>query len=112
ENHRPYLLETMSYRLKGHSVVDPARYRTDEEREELAENDLLPRWRTRLVEDGALTEQDAETIEQAATETVERAVEYADDSTPPQPEDLLNTAYSTGVASAPSAMPGDRVITL
>src|SRR5690625_1204767 len=112
ENHRPYLLETMSYRLKGHSVVDPARYRTDEEREELAENDLLPRWRSRLIEDGVLTEQDAETIEQEATETIERAVEFADDSPAPEPEDLFTNAYSTGVANAPSAMPGDRVITL
>lgn len=112
ENHRPYLLETMSYRLKGHSVVDPARYRTDEERAELAENDLLPRWRSRLIEDGVLTEEVAETIEREATETIERAVEFADDSPAPDPQDLFTNAYSTGVANAPSTMPGDRVITL
>src|SRR5699024_4578639 len=99
ENHRPYLLETMSHRPKGHSVADPARHRTDEERED-------------LIEDGVLTEQDAETIEQEATETIERAVEFADDSPAPEPEDLFTNAYSTGVANAPSAMPGDRVITL
>lgn len=112
ENHRPYLLETMSYRLKGHSVVDPARYRTDEERAELADKDLLPRLRSRLIEDGVLTEQDAETIEREATETIERAVEFADDSPAPHPDDLFTNAYSTGVANAPSGMPGDRVITL
>src|SRR5699024_11762480 len=57
-------------------------------------------------------EQDAETIEQEATETIERAVEFADDSPAPEPEDLFTDAYSTGVANAPGAMPGDRVITL
>src|SRR5699024_8626208 len=67
ENHRPCLLETMSYLHKGRSVVDAAGYRTDAEREELAEIDLLRRWRSRLIEDGVLTEQDAETIEQEAT---------------------------------------------
>src|SRR5699024_8967805 len=67
--HHPSLRETITYRLKANTVVVPARYRTDVEREELAENDLLPRWRSRLIEDGVLTEQDAETIEQEATET-------------------------------------------
>lgn len=112
EQHRPYLLETMSYRLQGHSVVDPARYRTDEERAELAEKDLLPRMRSRLIEDGVLSEQDAETIEREATEIVEQAVEFADDSPAPDPGDLFTNAYSTEVTNAPRAMPGDRVITL
>lgn len=112
EEHRPFLLETMSYRLKGHSVVDPARYRTDEERAELAENDPLSHLRSRLIEDGVLSEQDAETIEREADETIERAVEFADASESPAPSDLFTNAYSTEVANAPSGMPGDRVITL
>ena len=112
EQHRPFLLETMSYRLRGHSVVDPARYRTDEERAELAEKDLLPRLRSRLLEDGVLSEQDADAIERKADETVEQAVEFAGASKSPEPSDLFTNAYSTEVANAPRAMPGDRVITL
>lgn len=112
EEHRPFLLEAMSYRLRGHSVVDPARYRTDEERAELAEKDLLPRLRSRLIDDGVLSEQDAETIEREADETVEQAVEFASASQSPEPSDLFTNAYSTEVANAPRAMPGDRVITL
>ena len=33
EEQTPFLLEAWSYRQKGHSVVDPAKYRTDEQRE-------------------------------------------------------------------------------
>ncbi|APX34678.1 pyruvate dehydrogenase (acetyl-transferring) E1 component subunit alpha [Brachybacterium sp. P6-10-X1] len=112
EEHRPFLLETMSYRLRGHSVVDPARYRTDEERAELAAKDLLPRLRSRLIEDGVLSEQEADTIERDADETIEQAVEVAGASESPDPSDLFTNAYSTEVANAPRAMPGDRVITL
>lgn len=112
EDHRPYLLETMSYRLRGHSVVDPARYRTDEERAELAEKDLLPRLRSRLIEGGVLSEQEADSIEREADETVEQAVEFAGASQSPDPSDLFTNAYSTEVTNAPRTMPGDRVITL
>lgn len=40
--HQPALLETVSYRLRGHSVVDPARYRTAEDTERLRREDPLP----------------------------------------------------------------------
>lgn len=112
EGHRPFLLETMSHRLRGHSVVDPARYRTEEERAELTERDLLPRLRSRLLDDGVFSEQDAETIEREAAEIVADAAAFADASPAPGPSDLFTNAYSTEVANAPRAMPGDRVITL
>lgn len=112
EEHRPFVLETMSHRLRGHSVVDPARYRTDQERAELAELDLLPRLRSRLLDDGVISEPDAQTIEREAAEIVSDAVAFADASPAPDPSGLFTNAYSTEVANAPRALPGDRVITL
>ena len=47
--HQPALLETVSYRLRGHSVVDPARYRTAEDTERLRREDPLPAFRSRLI---------------------------------------------------------------
>jgi len=49
---QPGLLETVSYRLRGHSVVDPARYRSKEESERLRGLDPVPAFRARLIEAG------------------------------------------------------------
>ena len=57
--HQPALLETVSYRLRGHSVVDPARYRTAEDTERLRREDPLPAFRARLMAGGVLDEEAA-----------------------------------------------------
>ena len=46
--YQPKLLEAVSYRLRGHSVVDPAKYRTAEDAERLRQGDPLPAFRARL----------------------------------------------------------------
>src|SRR5690606_2948495 len=59
---RPSIVETMTYRLKGHSVVDPAKYRSVEETEEAQANDPLPRFRERLVKEKVLDVEAAERV--------------------------------------------------
>jgi len=108
---QPSILETMSFRLKGHSVVDPARYRSKEDNEEAQANDPVPAFRNRLVKSGALDEKAADAIHAAADKAVTEAVEFADASPDPSPSELFDAVYATPVANESRAYPGDPVMT-
>jgi pyruvate dehydrogenase E1 component alpha subunit len=107
---QPGLLEVMSYRLRGHSVVDPARYRSREEAEHLRSLDPLPAYRAKLISDGVLDDDAAAGIEAQAAEKVAAAVAFADASPEPAPDELFRYAYATDVPNAPRLMPGDPVL--
>lgn len=110
EERQPYLLETVSYRLKGHSVVDPARYRTKAEVAELKVHDPLPAFRVHLLHEGILDEDQAKAIEAEAEEIVDAAVVFADAAPFPDLSGLFGNAYATKVANAPHQLPGDPLI--
>jgi len=107
---QPGLLETVSYRLRGHSVVDPARYRSKEETERLRGLDPVPAFRARLLEAGVLDPEQAARIDEDADAQVTRAVAFADESPDPTPDQLFAHAYATPVRNAPHALPGDPVM--
>lgn len=107
---QPMILETMSYRLKGHSVVDPARYRSKEDTAEAQENDPVPAFRNRLVKSGVLDEKAADDIHDEAVAIVDEAVAFADSSPDPLPENMFDRVYATPVSNAPHAFPGDPVV--
>jgi len=107
---RPGLLEAVSYRLRGHSVVDPARYRSKEETERLRTLDPVPAFRLRLLETGILDEDEARRIDEQAEEVVDAAVAFADGSPDPHPGQLFEHAYATPVPNAPYQLPGDPVV--
>jgi len=107
---QPGLLETVSYRLRGHSVVDPARYRSKEETERLRSLDPVPAFRARLLEAGVLDPEQAARIDEDADAQVTRAVAFADESPDPTPDQLFAHAYATPVRNAPHALPGDPVV--
>jgi pyruvate dehydrogenase E1 component alpha subunit len=90
----PTLIECKTYRHKGHSRFDPATYRPKEEVEEWLKRDPVPRLRTKLLEMGLLTEQEAEKIEQEAVSAVEEAVKFAMESPYPEPEEALENVYA------------------
>lgn len=106
---QPMILETMSYRLKGHSVVDPARYRSKEDTEEAQQNDPVPSFRNLLLKAGVLDESAVDSIHDAAVKTVDEAVEFADTSPDPSPDDMFGRVYATPVPNTPHAFPGDRL---
>jgi len=108
---RPALLEVMTYRLKGHSVVDPARYRSTEDTEEAKRADPLPALRKRLIDAKVFSEDEAAAIDAEAESTVKEAVAFADDSPDPTPDDLFAFAYATAVANAPHTLPGEPLLT-
>ncbi|HET9828194.1 MAG TPA: thiamine pyrophosphate-dependent enzyme, partial [Nocardioidaceae bacterium] len=107
---QPGLLETVSYRLRGHSVVDPARYRSKEETDRLRSLDPVPAFRARLVAAGILDETTAQRLDARAEKDVDDAVRFADESPEPRPEELFDHAYATPVPNTPSRLPGDPVV--
>ena len=107
---QPMLLEAVSYRLRGHSVVDPARYRSAEEAERLRSLDPLPAFRARLIGDGVLDEQEAGRIEEEAEQQVAAAIDFADHSPAPDAADLFEHVYATPVANMFRGLPGDPVV--
>jgi pyruvate dehydrogenase E1 component alpha subunit len=107
---QPSILETMTYRLRGHSVVDPAKYRSKEETAALREKDPVPLCRERLVELGVLDEHQADEIEKEAEKQVADAVAFADESPDPQVSALFDFVYATPVANAADRLPAEPVI--
>ncbi|MEO7147495.1 MAG: thiamine pyrophosphate-dependent enzyme, partial [Terrimesophilobacter sp.] len=107
---QPNILETMSFRLKGHSVVDPAKYRSKADTEKAQENDPVPAFRIRLLKEGVLDEASADSIHEAADKIVSDAVAFADDSSEPEVSELFDFVYATAVANAPSSYPGEPLM--
>jgi len=89
----PTLIECKTYRHKGHSRFDPAKYRPPDEVEEWMKKDPILRFRNTLIEEGVLTEKQADEIDRQITETVEEAAQFAVKSPYPQPEEALEDVF-------------------
>jgi hypothetical protein len=96
EDRQPVLVEAITYRFRGHSMADPEEYRTKEQVAEWRERDPIETFGKRLVEEEVLTEDDIEELDQAAIDTVDEAVQFADDSDHPEPESLYDDIYVLG----------------
>ncbi|MDA0566798.1 pyruvate dehydrogenase (acetyl-transferring) E1 component subunit alpha [Streptomonospora sp. S1-112] len=106
---RPYLLEATSYRLKGHSVVDPAKYRTQEQIEEARANDPVLAFEHRLEQAGILTEDKKQEIAESVRAEVADAADFAENSPHPEVSTLFDYTYATPVANESRRMPADPV---
>jgi pyruvate dehydrogenase E1 component alpha subunit len=89
----PTLIEAITYRYRGHSVADAARYRTPEEVQSWREQDPIERFFRQLRDAGRLSDDDRQQIESHADAQVEEAVEFADNSPEPDPAGLLDFLY-------------------
>lgn len=78
----PTLIEISTYRFRGHSMSDPAKYRTKEELEEYKRRDPMLRAYNDLLGMG-YTKEDLEKLEDAVNKEVQEAVEFADQSEEP-----------------------------
>jgi pyruvate dehydrogenase E1 component alpha subunit len=106
---RPFLLETTSPRLKGHSVVDPARYRSSEEKEALKAADPLARLALELEEAGALSAEDRDKLDAEVKAEVDDAAAFADESPHPDVSTLFDYTYATPVSGESRRLPADPV---
>jgi pyruvate dehydrogenase E1 component alpha subunit len=92
--------------LKGHSVVDPDRYRSEEYLQRIRSEDPVARLEHQLSESGLADEEAINQIESDVEREVQAAVEFADESPEPNPEKLFEFSYATEVPNQPSALPG------
>jgi pyruvate dehydrogenase E1 component alpha subunit len=92
EESLPTLVEVRTYRYRGHSMSDPAKYRTQAELDEHKKRDSLAIARTLLVDQGY--GEKLETLEQSVEAEVADAVKFANESPEPGLELLEPTTYS------------------
>ena len=95
EQSLPTLVEVRTYRFRGHSMSDPAKYRTQAELEEHKKRDPLHRARTALLEKGVLPEA-VDAVDRSVEDEVADAVRFAGESADPTLEDLERATYSGG----------------
>ncbi|MCB0640783.1 MAG: pyruvate dehydrogenase (acetyl-transferring) E1 component subunit alpha [Phaeodactylibacter sp.] len=89
----PYFLEILTYRYKGHSVSDPAKYRTKEEVKEYKDRDPLKMIEAKLM-DGIASDAEIKVIKDKIKEEIEAAVEFAENSEFPDPSELYTDNYT------------------
>jgi pyruvate dehydrogenase E1 component alpha subunit len=89
EGNGPFILEMMTYRYRGHSMSDPAKYRTREEVEKVrTEHDPIEQVRTRLLQKKWATEDDLKKIDSQVRNVVNEAAEFATHDLEPDPSEL------------------------
>jgi pyruvate dehydrogenase E1 component alpha subunit len=90
----PIILEMMTYRYRGHSMSDPAKYRTREEVNRVrAEHDPIDQARQRLL-DGGTTEATLKEIDGAVRGLVAEAAQFAQDCPEPDPAELWTDVWA------------------
>ena len=104
---RPYLLEVVTERLRGHSVVDPAKYRTAAEVERLKDEDPVQLLGAKLTADGALDPEAIAAIEAEVAALVTAAADFAASSPNPDVSTLFDYTYATPVPNDSRRLPGE-----
>ena len=89
----PTFLEFRTYRYKGHSMSDPAKYRTKEELEEKRNHDSIEAVRHTILENQMATEDDLNAIDERIKGEVQAAVDFAESSPYPTPDELFKDVY-------------------
>jgi pyruvate dehydrogenase E1 component alpha subunit len=90
----PTLVECKTYRHKGHSRIDPAKYRPKEEVEEWLHKDPIKRFKEKLLQTNALLEAEIQRIEKEVSTEIEEAVKFAMESPYPFAEEALEGVYA------------------
>lgn len=93
--HGPVLLEMKTYRYKGHSMSDPAKYRTREELEHYKAEDPILEIKDYIFKHDIATQADLDLIDAKLDEIVEDSVRFAEESPYPAPHELYEDVYST-----------------
>ena len=91
----PYILEVKTYRYRGHSMSDPAKYRTREEVQKMRqERDPIESVRSLLLTGKHASEDDLKAIDKKVKEIVNASAEFAKDSPEPAVEELWTDIYA------------------
>ena len=91
----PYILEIKTYRYRGHSMSDPAKYRTREEVQKMrAQRDPIEAVRTLLISEKHAIDEEIKTIDKEIKEIINACAEYAKDSPEVSEEELWTDIYA------------------
>ncbi len=91
----PYILEMVTYRYRGHSMSDPAKYRSREEVQKMREErDAIEHVRSLLLQGNHATEDDLKAIDKDIKATVNDAAEFAKQSPEPDLSELWTDIYA------------------
>jgi pyruvate dehydrogenase E1 component alpha subunit len=91
----PIILEMKTYRYRGHSMSDPAKYRTKEELTEMREKrDPIENFGKKLIERGVVNEEDLKQMDASVKAIVIAAAEFATESPEPGLEELYTDIYA------------------
>ncbi|MEO6454834.1 MAG: pyruvate dehydrogenase (acetyl-transferring) E1 component subunit alpha, partial [Ginsengibacter sp.] len=89
----PTLLEIKTYRFKGHSMSDPAKYRTKEEMEEYKLRDPLETVLVKLKNEYSISDDDINVITERVKHEVEESVKFAEESPWPDDSEVYKDVY-------------------
>lgn len=89
----PTLLEFNTYRYKGHSMSDPAKYRTKDELADYKSQDPLEQVKQTILDQEMATQDDLKEIEKKVKDTVMASVKFAEDSPYPEASDAYTDVY-------------------
>jgi 2-oxoisovalerate dehydrogenase E1 component len=90
----PRLVELMTYRWHGHMEGDPELYRSSEEKERFKRQDPIVRLENEMSDSAAIKETEIEKIKKEVEKEIDEAVEFAQNSPPPELTELLKHVYS------------------
>jgi pyruvate dehydrogenase E1 component alpha subunit len=95
EGEGPFLLECITYRMRGHARFEPAEYRPKEEVETWKEYDPIKRFKEAAISSGVFSEKELSAEEKQVEDEIEAAVEFAQAGEPVQAKDYQQFIYET-----------------
>jgi pyruvate dehydrogenase E1 component alpha subunit len=95
----PAFAEVRTYRYRGHSMSDPASYRTKEQLEQYRLDDPITRLRAQLTREDKLTNERFDLLDKEAKETALASVKFAEESPEPELETLYDYTYANGAST-------------
>src|SRR6202521_4514403 len=91
---QPRFIEALCYRFKGHSVVDPDKYRSAEDKEKFRKADPIVAFEHELEKSGLADEEYFKKVRQEIDAEVQEVIRFADESPDPKVEDLYKYVYA------------------
>ncbi len=91
---QPRFIESLCYRFKGHSVVDPDKYRSTEDKEKWRKADPIVAFEHELEKSGLADEEYFKKVRLEVDAEVQEIIRYADESPDPKTEELYRYVYA------------------
>lgn len=104
KNPGPGFLEIKTYRYKGHSMSDPAKYRTKEELAEYKLRDPIELLKVKMIDSGLLTEEEYDKMNKKAVKIAKDSADFSENSPEPDADELYSDVYAKGVSAESASL--------